>query len=124
MATDQMAKTTILSLPNELIEHICNYLDWNPHTSLRPSKADIRNISLVNRQIRDAVLPILFRDVKLRLRWDEGCLIEPKLFRLRREHGHLMKHVRCVHVQTTFGHFPHQHFGYQPFSVPETLQDW
>ena len=51
------------------------------------------------------------------------CLL-PQLFCLRREYRHLMKHVRCVYIKTVFGHFPTRYYGYTPFRVPETLQDW
>jgi hypothetical protein len=76
--------TTILSLPNELLEDISSYLDWDSKESLTPVRPDIVAISLTCSQLRLAVLPILFRHVKLVLRWDEGSLIEPKLFGLRR----------------------------------------
>ena len=41
-----MATTTIEALPNELIEQIATYLDWDPTTSLAPTRPDVRNFSL------------------------------------------------------------------------------
>lgn len=119
-----MATTTILQLPHELLEQIASYLDWDPTSSHTPSKPDVEKLSRTSRQIRQAVLPVHFRHVTLRLRWDEGALLEPKLFRLRREHGHLMKHVRCIYIRTQWGHYPANHFHLPPLRVPETLLDW
>ncbi|KAK3696023.1 hypothetical protein LTR37_018165 [Vermiconidia calcicola] len=119
-----MATTTILNLPNELLEGIFHYLDWDTTASLTPQKVDIFNLSLTCRQIRQAVLPILFRDVTLRLRWVDGALVEPSLFRLRTSAPNLAKYVKCVHVDTLFGPSTKAQRAMKSFKVPENLPDW
>lgn len=119
-----MSTTTILSLPNELLEGIFNYLDWGTTASLTPQKVDIFNLSLTCRQIRQAVLPILFRDVTLKLRWVDGALVEPSLFRLRTSAPNLAKYVKCVHIDTVFGPSTKAQRALKSFRVPENLLDW
>ncbi len=114
----------ILKLPNEILEEMFSYLDWDPQISVTPYRPDIENISLTCHQLRSAVLPLLFRHVRLVLRWDVASLLEPKLFHLRKVAPHLMKWVRTVHIETRFGHVRNSHGQYEPFSVPNNLQDW
>lgn len=112
----------ILDLPHELLDKVFGYLAWSPLQSLTPSSSDITNISLSCRSLREAILPTLFRNVRLKLRWVDGAIVEPGLYRLRREAPHLAKLVRCVHVQTEYGKFDDRRL--RPFTVPQALGDW
>ena len=119
-----MAATTMLDLPTELLQKIFLYLDWNRGESLTPKCLDIIQISLTCRHLRQAVLPILFRNVTLKLRWVDGALVEPALLRIRQKCPELAKHVRCVFVQTLFVQLHGSEWRSRPFTVPEGLQDW
>ena len=119
-----MATANILCLPTELLQKTFDYLDWNRATSLTPSRPDIFNISLTCGQLRQAVLPILFRVVTLKLRWINHSLGEPSLLQLRRRCPHLAKYIRCVFIETLYGHFADPHFELRPFTAPEKVQDW
>lgn len=119
-----MTTTTIFNLPTELLQNIFEYLDWDRSEHLEPTRPDIFNISLVCKPFHEAVIPILFRNVSLKLRWVNGALAEPKLLRLRQECPHLTKYMRCVYVQTFFGHFRDSGARMKPFSIPTELQSW
>lgn len=114
--------TTILDLPYELLDKVFEYLAWSPLQSLTPSSTDVTNISVSCRGLREAVLPTLFRNVRLKLRWVDGAIVEPGLYRLRRESPHLAKLVRCVHIQTEYGQFDDRRL--RPFTAPQALGDW
>ena len=95
--------TSLLELPTELLDRIFTCLDWDRSTSLQPVKDDIFSVSLTCKRLRQAILPIAFRDVTLRLRWTEGTLIEPSIYRLRRDRPHLAQHIRCVCIRVQYG---------------------
>lgn len=124
-----MAPGGILDLPAELLDRIYSYLDWNHTTDLVPHRPDIRRVSLTCRHLRESVIPLLFRNVTLCLRWIDGELTEPSLFALRRHRPDLAQHIRCVYICTKVGRQ-----GYWPsqekpdehplFSVPEDVEDW
>ena len=78
-----MAVHTILTLPTELLDRVYSYLDWDPSTSLQPVRPGIISISLTCKRLRETVLPLVFKNVTLKLRWVEGSLAEPALFRIR-----------------------------------------
>lgn len=94
-----LPSSPMLKLPNELLDHIFSYLDWDRSKDLYPTKPDIVNGSLTCRKLREALKPLVFRDVTLRLRWARGQLIEPCLYRLRREYPELARHIRCVFIR-------------------------
>ena len=94
-----LPSTPMLKLPNELLDQIFSYLDWDRSKDLYPTKPDIINGSLTCRKLREALKPLVFRDVTLRLRWVRGQLIEPCLYRLRREYPELARHIRCVYIR-------------------------
>lgn len=119
-----MTTTTLLDLPTELLDKIYSYLDWDRTVTLEPNRTDIFNISLVCRQLRRTILPTVFRDVTLRLRWVDGALVEPRLLQLRRDYSHLAKHIRCVYIKTLFGQYPDPDSQLASFVVPEDLNDW
>ena len=76
------------------------------------------------RDLRKAVLPVLFRNVTLKLRWVNGALAEPGLLRLREQCPQLAKYARCVYVATHFGHFRDPRSTMGSFSIPKELQHW
>lgn len=119
-----MGSTTLLSLPTELLDRVYSHLDWDRSRSLYLERPDIVNISLTCVQLRQSVLPLLFRHVILKLRWVDGALIEPTLFRLRRYEPQLARHVRSVLIQTEFGQYVDPDFVIPGFAVPEALSDW
>lgn len=93
---------TLLELPTELLDNIFSYLDWDRSRSLYPEREDLVNISLTCRRLRKALSPTIFRDVVLRLRWQEwrdGQLVEPCLYKLRKHCPELAAHVRCVYIR-------------------------
>lgn len=118
-------RTTILDLPNEILSEIYAYLAWSPEDSIRPSSPDLVNISLTCQQLRFATLPLLFRDVRLKLRWVDGTIAAPGLYRLRQERPDLVRFVRCVHIQAEF----QQSLGRagsrsKPLQMPKSLREW
>ena len=115
-------KTSILELPNEVLDKVFSYLAWTPEESLVPSCPDITNISLSCRTLRDAVLPTLFRNARLKLRWVDGAIAEPGLFKLRQEAPQIFKLIRRVHIQTKFGQRVDSQL--EPFTVPLALDNW
>ena len=122
-STTVMATTTLLDLPTELLDRVYKYIDWDKTKSLTPSRPDIFSVSLTCRHLRQTILPIVFRDVTLKLRWVDDGLLEPALFKIRRDCPHLTRHVRCVYIKTQFGQSRAEQ---KPkfFDVPEGLQDW
>lgn len=119
-----MAITPILALPTELLDKIYCYLDWDTSYSLAPSRPDIRNLSLTCRHLRETTLPLIFRNVTLRLRWVDGALVEPSLFRIRRDYPHLANYVRSVYVETQFGQLRGSYWNLKDFAVPGHLSSW
>jgi len=119
-----MSRPTILDLPAELLDRVYSYLDWDRTISLTPEREDIFNISLACKHLRDSILPLVFRNVRLSLRWIDGELIEPSLFRLRRHHPELAQHVRCVHIDTKHGHYYGRRRTETPFRLPEESYNW
>ena len=119
-----MSGTTILDLPTELLQQTFEYIDWDRSQDLTPNRPNIINISFTCRHLRKAVLPILFRGVSLKLRWVNGALAEPGLLRLRQQCPELLKHTKCVHVETLFGHFRDPRPSIRSFGVPKELQQW
>lgn len=115
-------KATILTLPNEILDRIFSYQHWTPDKSLTPLDPDLTNISLSCHVLRDAVLPSLFRNARLKLRWVDGAIAEPGIYKLRREAPDIAKLVRCVHVQTVFGQSTIRQL--KPFAIPLALADW
>lgn len=114
--------TTIIDLPNEILDKVFGYFAWSPQLSLIPSNPDITNISLTCRTLRDAALPTLFRNVRLTLRWVDGAIAEPGIYRLRQQAPHISKLVRCVHIKIKFGQ--EQSWRFRPFTLPLALKDW
>ncbi|KAK5115388.1 hypothetical protein LTR85_009848 [Meristemomyces frigidus] len=125
-----MAPKGILDLPAELLDRIYSYLDWNRTTDLIPERPDIRRISLTCKHLRESIIPLLFRNVTLCLRWVDGALTEPSLFPLRRHRPDLAQHIRCVYISTKVGRLeywpnPEESQHARPlFSVPEDVEDW
>lgn len=116
----------LLTLPTEVLDSIYAYLDWSRSTDLVPYRKDILNVSLVCRHVRETVLPRLFRVVTLCLRWNDGALLEPALYRMKLERPELAQHVRCVYIVTKVGHRPgtRQSGKVLSFNAPERLEDW
>lgn len=114
--------TTILDLPNEILDRVFSYLAWSSADSLLPSYSDLESISLTCRVLRGAVAPTLFRNVRLKLRWIDGAIAEPGIYRLRREAPHIAKLVRCVHIQTVFEQDATSQL--KPFTIAHALADW
>jgi hypothetical protein len=119
-----MHGTTLLDLPTELLQKTFDCLDWNRTHNLVPFRPDIIHISVTCRALRKAVLPILFRNVTLKLRWVNGALAEPGLLRLREQCPQLAKYARRVYVAAHFGHFRDPRSTMGSFSVPKELQMW
>jgi hypothetical protein len=119
-----MSGTTILDLPTELLQQTFEYIDWDRSQHLTPIRPNIINISFTCRHLRKAVVPILFRNVSLKLRWVNGALGEPGLLRLRQQCPELLKHTKCVYVDTLFGHFRDPRSSTRSFGVPKELQQW
>jgi hypothetical protein len=94
---------TIFDLPQELLDRVYFYLDWDRSTHLVPKRQDLLNISLTCKHLRHSVAPLLFRNVSLCLRWYQGILLEPTLFTLRRNRPDLTQHVRCVRICSSNG---------------------
>lgn len=92
----------LLKLPAELLDRIYTHLDWCPLVALEPTRPDIFSLSLTCKRLRETVLPTLFRHVTLRLRWCNDVLLEPAVFRLRKEHPDLARHVRCVMIEVEY----------------------
>lgn len=119
-----MAPTNLLDLPIELLHSIFTNLSWDRSVSLTPWRPDIVSISLTCHRLRHAVLPVLFQDVTLKLRWVDYVLVEPGLFRLRQQRPDLARHVRCVFIETQFGQRADHERQLNAFAAPEGLQDW
>jgi len=120
-----MGSTTIFNLPAELLDRIYAYLHWDRTTHLIPSRPDISSISLACKPLRQSVIPLLFRNVDLCLRWADGELLEPGLYRLRREKPDLARHIRCVHICTRLGYKPGSYReDVASFAVPDDVVDW
>ncbi|KAK5131738.1 hypothetical protein LTR08_000627 [Meristemomyces frigidus] len=133
-----MAPKSIVDLPTELLDRIYDYLDWNRAADLVPHRENIINISLTCRRLRESVLPLLFRNVTLCLRFIDGALTEPSLLALRRQRPDLAQHVRCVHIATKIGYPQPQYSISSPdashgkrrqreralFNVPADVDDW
>ncbi|CAK3957765.1 hypothetical protein DOTSEDRAFT_68613 [Lecanosticta acicola] len=117
---------SILKLPTELLDEVFSYLDWDRSEYLYPTKPDIINASLSCRELREALIPSVFRDVVLRLRWAGGQLVEPRLYTLRTEHPELARHIRCVYIRTEYEQCQHcaERGDPQPFTVPQNVHDW
>ncbi|KAI7086589.1 hypothetical protein KC356_g4890 [Hortaea werneckii] len=119
---------TILTLPPELLHRIFAFLDWDWTAHLTPERGGILNISLTCKHLRHTITPLLFRNVSLCLRWVGGELLEPPLFRLRREKPELSRWIRNVHVHTAIGY----DIGYRPrqttsppvLAAPDDIEDW
>ncbi|KAK3671507.1 hypothetical protein LTR78_008606 [Recurvomyces mirabilis] len=120
------ASPPLLSLPNELLDRIYSYLDWDRTSLLVPYSPDILNVSLVNKHLRASILPRLFRSMALCLRWADGMLLEPELYRLRRDRPDLARHIRCVFITTKLGYQPGQkRKEVSPaFEAPREREDW
>ncbi|KAK0257821.1 hypothetical protein B0A54_10862 [Friedmanniomyces endolithicus] len=116
----------LLALPTELLDRIATYLDWDRSDSLIPRRPDIHSLTLTSRHLRDTTLPLLFRNVTLTLRWQHGVLLEPTLYRLRRERPDLVRHVRAVYVVTRMGYRPGTVRGEETpdFRVPDVSERW
>ncbi|KAK1064671.1 hypothetical protein LTR74_008523 [Friedmanniomyces endolithicus] len=116
----------LLALPAELLDRIATYLDWDRSDSLIPRGPDIHNLTLTSQHLRAVTLPLLFRNVTLALRWQDGVLLEPALYRLRRERPDLARHVRAVYVVTRMGYRPGTVRGEETpdFRVPDGVEAW
>ncbi|EME49870.1 hypothetical protein DOTSEDRAFT_68613 [Dothistroma septosporum NZE10] len=117
---------SLLKLPNELLDHISSYLDWDCTKQLYPVKDDLISASVTCRRLRAALIPSIFKEVNLRLRWVGGELAEPSLYKLRVQSPRLMKHIRCVTVSTEREECAHcaQKDHCRPFVPPHDQQDW
>ncbi|KAI6823899.1 hypothetical protein KC340_g11321 [Hortaea werneckii] len=115
---------TILTLPPELLHRIFAFLDWDRTAHLTPERGDILNISLTCKHLRHTIIPLLFRNVSLCLRWVGGELLEPPLFRLRRENPELSRWIRNVHVHTAIGYRPRQTTSPPVLAAPDDIEDW
>ncbi|KAK5674515.1 hypothetical protein LTS10_012711 [Elasticomyces elasticus] len=118
--------TNLLALPTELLDRIASYLDWNRSESLIPRRPDIHSLSETCKHLRAATLPLLFRNVTLSLRWQDGVLLEPSLYQLKRERPDLAQHVRSVYVATRLGFRPGTRLGQEApdFRIPDDVEDW
>ncbi|KAK4548284.1 hypothetical protein LTR36_010154 [Oleoguttula mirabilis] len=124
-----MAPKTLFDLPTELLDRIYSYLDWDRTTNLVPHRPDILHISLTCKHLRESIIPLVFRNVTLCLRWVAGALTEPSLLALRRHRPDLAQHIRCVYVSSKVGrpgYWPDQESQDERprFSVPEDVEDW
>lgn len=115
-------RTTILDIPHEILDSVFSYLAWRPHETIVPSCPDIVSISLSCRTLRQAVLPTLFRNVRLKLHWTDGAIAAPGLCKLRQEAPQLLNLVRCVHIKTEYGHDTAPQL--TPFTIPLALNEW
>lgn len=118
-----MASRSLLDLPTELLDRVFDYLDWDRTAHLTPSRGDLFRASLTCKHLRTVSTPLIFRHVTLRLEWADGALVEPGLFRLRRDRADLAQHIRCVCISTKFDHGRHRQ-ATRVFAVPEDLDDW
>ncbi|KAI7159906.1 hypothetical protein KC349_g3869 [Hortaea werneckii] len=114
----------ILTLPPELLQRIFAFLDWDRSSRLTPDRDDILNISLTCKHLRHVITPLLFRNVSLCLRWVGGELLEPPLFRLRREKPELSRWIRNVHLHTAIGYRPRQTTSPPVLAAPDDIEDW
>ncbi|RMZ15778.1 hypothetical protein D0862_01542 [Hortaea werneckii] len=114
----------ILNLPPELLQRIFAFLDWDQSSHLTPHRGDILNISLTCKHLRHTIIPLLFRNVSLCLRWVGGELLEPPLFRLRREKPELSRWIRNVHIHTAIGYRPKQPTSPPVLAAPDDIEDW
>jgi hypothetical protein len=117
---------SILKLPTEIVLEVAAYLDWAKE-DLCPTKPDVVNLSMTCSQLRDALIPTVFRDVILKLYWQGGILAEPCLYKLRLHCPHLAKHIRSVCIVTNFDHddlSPHGSRKSTPFVAPFSRPDW
>ena len=119
-----MTTTTLLDLPTELLDKIYAYLDWDKAASVTPVRPDILNVSLTCRHLRVTVLPLVFQNVTLKLRWADGALVEPALLRMRKLHPHLVRYVRCVYIETQYGHIADPEEKLPNFDIPEEVPEW
>ncbi|KAK5111761.1 hypothetical protein LTR62_004681 [Meristemomyces frigidus] len=116
--------TGLLDLPTELLDNVYHYLDWDRTVALIPVRPSIREISLTCKSLRNSILPRLFRSVSLCLRWVDGHLLEPELYRLRRDRPDLARHVRCVCITIKLRGQPGAQNGASTFQVPLEREDW
>ncbi|KAI6820857.1 hypothetical protein KC332_g5554 [Hortaea werneckii] len=114
----------MLSLPPELLQRIFAFLDWDRSAHLTPERGDILNISLTCKRLRHTIRPLLFHSVSLCLRWVDGELLEPPLFRLRREKPELSRWIRNVHVHAASGCRPGQTTLPPTLAAPDDREDW
>ena len=119
-----MAPTTLLDLPDELLNDIFSYLDWDRSSSLTPTRPDILSISVTCHRLRLVILPLVFQNVTLRLQWANGTLVEPALIKIRRQLPHVAKYVRCVYIETRFGHPINFAPNMKALGVPQDLRNW
>lgn len=116
---------SILDLPTELILQVAAYLDWS--TELCPTKPDIFSLSTTCSQIREAIIPLVFKDVTFRLRWQDGALVEPYLYKLRLHYPDIAEHIRSVCIRTNFeddGRNPQGPQNLNVFAAPKGRPDW
>ncbi|KAI7227172.1 hypothetical protein KC343_g6990 [Hortaea werneckii] len=114
----------IFTLPPELLHRIFAFLDWDPSSHLTPERGDILNSSLTCKHLRHTIKPLLFRNVRLCLRWVDDELLEPPLLRLRREKPELSRWIRNVHVHTAIGYRPGQTTSPPVLAAPDEIEDW
>nr|POE79378.1 hypothetical protein CFP56_07443 [Quercus suber] len=119
-----MARIELLDLPQELLDKIYTYLGWDESIDLEPQPGRLRVLSLISKRMRETVIPRLFRTVTLSLRWQNGILIEPGLFRLRKHCPELAQHIRGVHICTRRSITRTQHHALPPFVIPNDVHDW
>nr|POE59120.1 hypothetical protein CFP56_24390 [Quercus suber] len=119
-----MARMELLDLPQELLDEIYSYLDWDNSLDLEPQLDHLRVLSLVSKRMRESVIPLLFRTVTLALRWQDDVLVEPALFRLRRYCPELARYIRGVHICTRSLLTTAQHHFLPPFVVSGDVHDW
>lgn len=115
---------SIVGLPNEILDQIFDLVDWNPALDLFPCKLDVISASLSCKQLRKALLPRVFRDVTLRLRWaGPGSLVEPSLMRLLSQQPALADHVRCIYVKSSYDSWRHDD-STPLLNLPLSISNW
>lgn len=117
---------SLLELPTEIIQEVASLLDWTKD-EICPTKPDIVNLSLTCSRIRQAIISFVFKDVTLRLRWQNGSLAEPCLYKLRLHHPHLAGHIRSICIRTNFeddGLNPQGSQNLKTFVAPRERPNW
>jgi len=113
-----MARPHLTALAEELLNEIWTMFDCGSDDDLMTSRKDLANVSLTCKLLRESVIPVLFYTATMNLRWEDGALVEPAIYRLIKQRPDTARHVRCVRIKPVF---EHQVKGSTLFTVPDIV---